>query len=311
MSEDDPDDPGAVADELYALDPNDFVAGRTDLVRRLRAEKRRAVAAEVAKLRRPTPAAWAVNQLARSRTAEVEALLRLGEELRRAQERALGGADAGVLRDAARKRRDAVAALTGVAAGLLAARGAGVDAHLPGVTATLEAASVDPGLGAAVLAGRLAAEADPPSGFGGLDVELPDLRPAPAPAAEPEAAEAGAEPEPGPEADGDADVEARRADEVRRAERALAKAVERSDDAAAAARQAAARTSRRASALDDARAEVGRLRARLEDAERDLVTAEEQLEDARRRATEADEAADAATRAVEEAQAALSAARQA
>jgi hypothetical protein len=282
LAEEDPPDVGTVADELYALDPAEFVAGRTALVRRLRAEKRRDVAAEVAKLRRPSPAAWAVNQLARTRRAEVEALLALGEGLRAAQERVLTGADPAVLRQAAKARRDAVGALTGAAAGLLAGRGAGVDANLPGVTATLEAASLDPELAAAVLAGRLSTEADPPSGFGGLDVELPDRR--------------RPEPEPEPEPEPDRDVQRRGA------ERALAKALDRAKDLADAARSAASRASRRAEALDRAKEEVARLRSRLEDAERDLVTAEEQADEARRRTAEAEEAAAEAATQVHEAE---------
>jgi hypothetical protein len=283
VAEDDAAEVGEAADELYALDPADFVAGRTALVRRLRAEKRRDVAAEVAKLRRPTPAAWAVNQLARTRRAEVEALLGMGRDLRTAQERVLGGADAGVLRAATKARRDAVAALTAAAAGLLAARGAGVDAHLPGVTATLEAASLDPELGAAVVAGRLSTESEPPSGFGGLDVELADIGSAPAPApTEPEPAE----PEP--------DVRARDA------ERALAAARDRARELAEAARSAAKRAERRAGALSDARAEVTRLRGRLEDAERDLATAEDEAAEAQQRHADAEAAAaEAADRAHE------------
>jgi hypothetical protein len=286
---------GEVADELYALDPADFVAGRTALVRRLRAEKRRDVAAEVAKLRRPTPAAWAVNQLARARRGEVEALLGMGRDLRTAQERVLGGADAGVLRAATKARRDAVAALTAAAAGLLAARGAGVDAHLPGVIATLEAASLDPELGAAVVAGRLSTESEPPSGFGGLDVELADLRPAPEARAEPKPA---AEREPEPEEDEQARLAAARRD----AERALARARDRAGELAEAARSAAKGAERRAEALVRARDEVTRLRARLEDAERDLATAEDEAGDAARRLADAEAAAAEAADRVHEAE---------
>ncbi len=81
MAAEGPDGMEAVTEELYGLDPNDFVAARNDLVRRLRKAGERAVAAEVAKLRRPTPAAWAVNQLVRRHRAEVEELVRKGEEL--------------------------------------------------------------------------------------------------------------------------------------------------------------------------------------------------------------------------------------
>ena len=78
-------------DELYGLDPSDFVAARNDLARRLRREGDRTLAAEVATLRRPTPAAWAVNQLTRRHRDDVEELVRLGEALQAAQDEALGG----------------------------------------------------------------------------------------------------------------------------------------------------------------------------------------------------------------------------
>src|SRR5215213_3323580 len=98
-------------EDLYALDPGEFVAARNELVRRLRKAGERDHAAEVAKLRRPSPPAWAVNQLTRRHRSDVEELVRLGEALRAAQDRALAGEEAGDLRTAARARRDAVARL--------------------------------------------------------------------------------------------------------------------------------------------------------------------------------------------------------
>ena len=80
MADEDPDGLAAATEELYALDPADFVGARTELVRRLRAGKQRELAAAVAKLRRPSPAAWAVNRLVRDERDGVENLVRLGEE---------------------------------------------------------------------------------------------------------------------------------------------------------------------------------------------------------------------------------------
>src|SRR5215213_7097543 len=135
-----PDDP---TDVLYGLDPKDFVAARNDLAKRLRKEGDKALAAEVAKLKRPTPAAWAVNQLARRHRDDLEELVRLGEQLRAAQEGALSGSAPADLRQAGRARREAVSRLAGSAEALLEARGAGVAAHAGEVAATLEAASLD------------------------------------------------------------------------------------------------------------------------------------------------------------------------
>src|ERR671923_54590 len=76
---------------LYALPPEQFVAGRDGLVRQLRARGEREAAAMVAVLRRPTLSLWAANWLAREAPEEVRALLGLGAELRDAQRRALAG----------------------------------------------------------------------------------------------------------------------------------------------------------------------------------------------------------------------------
>jgi hypothetical protein len=278
MADDDPDGPGPVADDLYGLDPADFVAGRTELARRLRAEKDRARAAQVAKLRRPSPAAWAVNQLARRQRADLEALVGLGETLRAAQARALEGADAADLRRATRARRDAIAALTGAAAQLLASRGAGVDAHLPGVTATLEAASLDPDLGATVLGGRLSAELRPPSGFGEAG---PQLVEPPWPEEAP--------PQPGPEPQTESERAARQLLEEARA--AAREAARQEEALAAAARVAGTRAGERRRAVEEAEAAVDRLRQRLLEAQQRLEEAERSLAAARGEADQAVQAA--------------------
>ena len=181
-------------EELYGLDPNDFVAARNDLVKRLKKEGDKALAVEVAKLKRPTPAAWAVNQLVRRHRDELEELVRLGEVLRDAQDRALAGDEPGDLRQAGRARRDALARLVDRADRLLVERGGAAGAHAGEVAATLEAASLDADAGAEVLAGRLATELAPPSGFGAFDLTTPAPAPArpkpkPAPAEAPAPAE--------------------------------------------------------------------------------------------------------------------------
>src|SRR5215208_532649 len=79
--------------ELYALPPGDFTSARDARVKELRADGDRDAAAAVKALRRPTVAAWALNQLARSRAKDVERLLEAGERLRSAQEELLGGGD--------------------------------------------------------------------------------------------------------------------------------------------------------------------------------------------------------------------------
>src|SRR3954452_14051622 len=100
---------------LYGLPPEDFTAERNALAAELRAEGDSAGAAAVKTLRKPTAAAWAVNQLARSEPDLVEALLGAGGELRQAQRQAASGKGAAQLRAAAEAERAAVEALMGAA----------------------------------------------------------------------------------------------------------------------------------------------------------------------------------------------------
>lgn len=263
-------------DELYALDPNDFVAARNELVKRLKKEGDNARAAEVAKLKRPTPAAWAVNQLARRHRADVEALVSLGEELRDAQDRALAGDDPGDMRQAGRARRDAVARLAERADRLLVERGGAPGAHAGEVTSTLEAASLDAEAGAAVLRGRLAAELAPPSGFGLFDLTVaPALAPRPksqpAPAEEPEV--------------GEHDERARRD-----AEEAVAEATRRWEERTAQARDAVGRVAAGRQAVQEAEAEIARLEDLLADAQRRLRAAARDAELAEDAASRAEDA---------------------
>ncbi|MCA1690970.1 MAG: hypothetical protein LC733_01770 [Actinobacteria bacterium] len=259
-----------MTDELYDVDLADFVAKRNDLVRRLREAGDRELAAAVAKLRRPTPAAWAVNQLSRRERAPLEALVRLGEQLRNAQAQALAGAAADLLREAARARRDAIATLADSAVALLADRGAGADTHRQEVAATLEAASLDPQSAGAVLEGRLSAALEPPSGFGELDVAVAAPQPeAPPP---PESAEP-------------------TRSELDDAERDAAEARELAKHLAAEARAAVQEAERRQRQADEAAAEVTKLEQALDEARRPADLATQSASEAASAAKEAEAAA--------------------
>lgn len=272
MAPDGPEGMDAVTGELYAADPGDFVAARNELVKRLKKAGDKQLAAEVAKLRRPSPAAWAVNQLARRHRPELEDLVAKGEELRAAQDRALAGAEAGDLRQAGRARRDAVARLVELAEGILGERGGAYGGE---VAATLEAASLDAEAAAAVLGGRLTAELQPPSGFGAFD-----------PAAGPPAGKGDtAVPEQREEAP--ASEPDRR--ELEDAREAAAEARRRWEERSEQARAAIAKVDQRRKAVREAEAEVARLEDLLADAERRLraaVRETEQAEDAAGRAEE-------------------------
>ena len=135
-------------DRLYGLPLDEFVAARDDAAKRLRAGGERAAAAEVAAARKPTVAAWAVNQLTRGQAAKVRALLGAGERLRAA-------ADRGALEEAHRDERAAVERLVQCARELLEGPAPGT---LDRVRDTLHAASADDEARDLLRSGRLTKE---------------------------------------------------------------------------------------------------------------------------------------------------------
>jgi DNA repair exonuclease SbcCD ATPase subunit len=284
MADDRPDGLDEVTQELYGLDPKDFVAARNDLAKRLRSEKQRALAAEVAKLRRPSPAAWAVNQLAREHRSDLEELVRLGEQLRAAQDEALSGAASVDLRAAGRARREAVSRLAGMAEALLDQRGGGGAAHAGEVAATLEAASLDEDAAAEVLEGRLTEELRPPSGFGVFDV--PDVAP-PKPRVKPVAAPRPDEVEEAADTEEPEESDRRARQE---AETAVADARRRWEERTAQARKAVEAVDRCRQRVADAEADVARLEEQLADAQRRLRAAAHDAEAAEDKASQAEDA---------------------
>jgi hypothetical protein len=170
------DDDIAVADDLYRLDPSEFVAARDSLARRLRADGQRDDAARVAKLRRPSAAAWALNQAAREHPDLLDTALRAGRELRDATEAALGG-DASGLRAASAAERAASDRLISMAAGYL---GGGAGAAQQRLAGTLRAAVIDDQVADELRRGVLSTDHESPAfGFAtGVELGPP---PAPAP----------------------------------------------------------------------------------------------------------------------------------
>jgi hypothetical protein len=173
----------AAADQLYAADPAEFTDRRSDLVAQARADGDQAAARAIGALRRPTRAAWVVNQLARADPDAVARLGRLGDDLR-AAESALDGDQ---LRELSQTRRKLLGQLT-----RQALDEAGVtdppDALQQEVTGTLSAALADPQVAARVRQAQLAKSVQP-AGFGfglatgddnGSDDE-PSAPPAPSP----------------------------------------------------------------------------------------------------------------------------------
>ena len=275
-------------DALYGADPDGFVAARQALAKRLKAEGDKAGAAEVAALRRPTAAAWAVNQLARRHGDEVAGLVARGDDLRRAHERLLtGGRDDDTVA-AGRRRREAIADLVDRAAAILTESGRAADAHRDAISATLDAASLDPAAGAEVVAGRLSKELEPPSGFGELDwsaapARAPARRPSPTKAApvatkEKEKAKAGGAP----------------ADDG--AERAAAERARRADEARQRATMARTAATRARALADQARDAADHADAERERLEEEVIRARKTAVDSRRTARELRDAAQEAER---------------
>lgn len=131
--------------DLYGLPLDRFTSERNALAKRLRQDGRREEASRVAKLRKPSVAAWAVNQLVRTQRQDIEQLFAAGDAALRAQEALIKGrGKAEALREAAEAERDAVERLTGTARGLLSSQGDELSpAKLEQVSETLHAAALD------------------------------------------------------------------------------------------------------------------------------------------------------------------------
>jgi len=157
-------------EELYGLPAGEFTAARNARAKELK-PKNAELAAQVAKLAKPTAAAAAINRVARDDPSEVRALVQAGRALRTAQESALAGKDAGPVAAATREHRAALDRVRREARRLDLS-----DAVLERVTSTLRAASVDPELQPLLERGLIAHEVES-AGFG-LDPGLAAAAPA-------------------------------------------------------------------------------------------------------------------------------------
>ncbi|MEA2186201.1 MAG: hypothetical protein QOK16_1212 [Solirubrobacteraceae bacterium] len=274
---------GAVQqDDLYGLALERFVPERTSLARALRADGRRDEAAAVAGARKPSVAAWAVNQLVRSQGPAVKELFDAGDALRQAQAELLAGrGDGGALRAARERERVAVDGLVDSARGLLTSQGHELSpATLDRVLDTLHAAALDDSAREQVRAGRLERELRH-AGLGLGEAEAaatttPPPPPASVPRPKRDAGKAGAK----SQRDERDEETRRRAAEAARAEREHAAALKAARSAETTARRRAQRTARALRAAEE----------RREHAAQALDEADETLAAAR---AEADAAADA------------------
>jgi hypothetical protein len=139
-------------DDLYSLPLDQFIVARDRLTARLAAEGQTDQAATVAKLRKPSVAAWALNRASRHRPDAVERLVASHHRLRAAS-------SAELLHEASERRRKAVAELEAVALAELTADGRPISGAIKDrIDSTLLAVATDPRGEEDLVAGRLVRE---------------------------------------------------------------------------------------------------------------------------------------------------------
>jgi hypothetical protein len=265
-------------DRLFSVPLEDFVAERKQVAKELRAAGEREAAAEVAKLPKPTPPAWALNHLAREDPKAVGEWLDAAEELR-----AVSASPGAGLREAMAAHREATRTLLGVVRDRAQPGGKPLsEPMLERVRELLQAATVDADVADSLRAGRIVESGEPVAlpGLDGADVgDAPASKPA------------------GKGGKGAASTRTssraaeRRAAKEREAER---KAKERDERVAELERRIAA-----------AEEEVARLRADADERDAAAAAAEERLDDARRTLHRTESEASAASDAAEDARAAV------
>jgi hypothetical protein len=152
--------PEDAVDELYGLRLDEFTQRRDELAKELRDAGKRDEAAWVKALRKPSAAAWLVNQLARTQKSDRRRMLERGDALRVTQERALARqASREQLAGAKREHADAMQMLLSKAPGFLDRRGAPPSQiTLERAAETLRAILIDHVARAGFAAGRLTRE---------------------------------------------------------------------------------------------------------------------------------------------------------
>jgi len=239
----------AAADELYALVPDEFTAARNARVKAAKVDDPQ-LAKRIGEFRKPSPAAWILNQLVREQPDAVDELLDLGADLRDAQ----AAGDGKTLTTVGAERRQLISGLLRQATHIAdAADRSPSRAVLDEVEQTFIAATVDEAAGEALRTGRLVRSLQA-VGFEDVDLdgavagEASTARPRKARTAKAKAAGTTAKKK-GDEADD-----------------------EQAEADAAAEREAAARAER-----ERAEADVADAKGRLETAQRALAEAEDLL----------------------------------
>jgi hypothetical protein len=152
--------------DLYVLPLERFTAARDRLARRLKADGDEEGARQVAAMRKPSVAAWALNRVARDDPDAVERLIQSHRMIRKADSR-------GALEDASRLRREMVSSLTDQAMAVL---GSGSQQTRDRINRTLLAVATDTDGETGLQAGTLTRELEP-TGVGWGEVDLPSPPP--------------------------------------------------------------------------------------------------------------------------------------
>lgn len=271
-----------VADELYRLPPEEFIAARRQREAEAKADGDRALAAEIARLGKPSTAAWVANLLAHEQPDEVAQLVELGGLMREAQENLAGDE----LKALDVQRRKLVAALTRQARSLAYEQGHQVSTGVADqVEETLRAAMADPDSGEALVAGHLTTALS----YSGLGTaKRADLRVV-SPAKEKPEKSAPARKEPARKGTGGEETAAqRRAREKAEAERRAAEERRRREleEARAALDEAATAVEETAAAEEAEQARVDELRSRADELEGRIEELTEELDRVRTAHTE-------------------------
>lgn len=248
-----------VADELYALPPEEFTAARTLAEKDARSAGDRDLATRIKSLTKPNLVGWLVNQLVRERPQDLQPLLELGQELRAAA--TVGEGER--MRALGQVQRQTVAALLEDALGIAARSERAVSAEVRRtLTETLRAALADPDAASTLQQGRLTAGLYS-SGLGGAAGLETGSTPARATRTSPPVASA-SEVEP----DVDRPSPAERSAEQQRQDQTIAREARQLAEAAGIADDAAQQ------AVSESTAAVERLRGELEIAAAAAVRAE-------------------------------------
>ena len=258
--------PEAAIDHLYGLPLDEFTAARDELARRLRREGDGDAGAEVKRLRKPSVAAWALNQVRRSNPGQTDKLIEAGRRLREGQERLLAGGGREPFQRAAADERRLVGELAREAEGELAAAGRPVSAAVQEkVRTTLHAVASDPAAREGLATGRLV-----------RDHEASGLGP---PAGHPSSGGAGRRrKEPPAKAAAALERSARRLQErLERARQRRRELDEKSADAGRRLREARREAARATASLERAEAGEKRMRERAEAAAEAVIELEREL----------------------------------